>query len=107
MADFDVHATTGRNSRGTPYVVVVQSARFDQRLGRVVVPLVVPDSPQRLDTTLKPRFRIEGRTVYLNPLGILTVPIAALGRHVASLADDASNSAIINAIDAVITRAYG
>jgi len=26
---------------------------------------------------------------------------------VASLADDASSSAIINAIDAVITRAYG
>jgi hypothetical protein len=26
---------------------------------------------------------------------------------VASLADDASNSSIINAIDAVITRAYG
>jgi toxin CcdB len=107
MAQFDVHAATGRNSRGTPYVVVVQSARFDQRLSRVVVPLVVLDSPKRLDTMLTPRFRIEGRTVYLNPLGILTVPMTALGRRVASLADDASNGAIINAIDAVIARAYG
>jgi toxin CcdB len=107
MAQFDVHATTGRNARGTPYVVVVQSSRFDQRPGRVVIPLVVLDSPQRLDTTLAPRFRIEGRTVYLNPLGILTVPVSALGRHVASLADDTSNNSIINAIDAVITRAYG
>jgi toxin CcdB len=107
MAQFDVHATTGRNARGTPYVVVVQSTRFDQRPGRVVVPLVILDSPQRLDTTLAPRFRIEGRTVYLNPLGILTVPASALGRHVASLADDTSNGAVISAIDAVITRAYG
>ncbi len=41
MAQFDVHATTGRNARGTPYVVVVQSSRFDQRPSRVVIPLVV------------------------------------------------------------------
>ena len=107
MAQFDVHATTGRNTLGTPYVVVVQSSRFDRRPGRIVIPLIVLDSPQRLDATLAPRFRIEGRTVFLNPLGILTVPVSALGRHVASLADDASNSSIINAIDAVITRAYG
>jgi hypothetical protein len=33
--------------------------------------------------------------------------MTALGRRVASLADDASNGAIINAIDAVIARAYG
>jgi toxin CcdB len=107
MAQFDVHATTGRNSRGTPYVVVVQSSRFDQRPSRVVIPLVVLDSRHGLDSELAPRFRIEGRNVYLNPLGILTVPITALGRSAGSLADDSSSSAIINAIDAVITRAYG
>jgi hypothetical protein len=38
---------------------------------------------------------------------IVAVPQASLGSVVASLADDASNSSIINAIDAVITRAYG
>ncbi len=107
MAQFDVHATSGRNARGTPYVVVVQSARFDQRPSRVVIPLVVLDSTHGLDHELTPRFKIEGRNVYLNPLGILTVPVNGLGRHVASLADDNSSSAIINAIDAVITRAYG
>lgn len=107
MAQFDVHATSGRNAQGTPYVVIVQSSRFDQRSSRVVIPLVVLHSPRGIDSGLAPQFRIEGRTVYLNPLGILTVPISALGRHVASLADDASSAAIINAIDAVITRAYG
>ena len=107
MAQFDVHATSGRNAQGTPYVVVVQSSRFDGRRSRVVIPLVVLDARRGLDNALTPHFRIEGRTVYLNPLGILTVPASALGRHVMSLADDTSGNAIINAIDAVITRAYG
>lgn len=107
MAQFDVHATTGRNAQGTPYVVIVQSSRFDERARRVVVPLVLLEPGRGLDRELTPRFRIEGRHVYLNPLGILTVPLSALGRHVASLADDTSSSAIINAIDAVISRAYG
>ena len=72
---------------GTPYVVVVQSSRFDQRPSRVVIPLVVLNASRGLDNELAPRFRIEGRSVYLNPLGILTVPTSALGRRVVSLAD--------------------
>ncbi len=106
MAQFDVHATTGRNTAGTPFVVVVQSARYDGRPGRVVIPLVVL-SPRDLDKELAPPFRIAGRDVHLYPLGILSVPLAVLGRLVGSLADDASSNAIIKAIDAVITRAYG
>jgi toxin CcdB len=66
MARFDVHATTGRNSQGTPYVVVVQSSRFDQRPGRVVIPLVILDTRHRLDNALAPHVRIEGRKVYLS-----------------------------------------
>ena len=107
MAQFDVHATSGRNSQGTPYIVVIQSSRFDRRPGRVVIPLVVLDAARGLDDELTPRFQIEGNTVYLNPLGMLTVPVAVLGRRVHSLADDASAQAIINAIAAVITRTYG
>jgi toxin CcdB len=106
MAQFDVHATTGRNTAGTPFVVVVQSARYDGRPSRVVIPLVVL-SPREVDKELTPPLLIAGRHVHLNPLGILTVPLAALGRLVGSLADDASSNAIINAIDAAITRAYG
>ncbi len=106
MAQFDVHATIGRNTEGTPFVVVVQSARHDGRASRVVIPLVVL-SPRDLDKELAPPFRIVGRDVHLNPLGILTVPITALGRLVGSLADDVSSTAIIKAIDATITRAYG
>jgi hypothetical protein len=49
MAHFDVHATTDRNARGTPYVVVVQSSRFDQRPSRVVIPLAVLNASRGLD----------------------------------------------------------
>ena len=107
MAQFDVHVVAGRNARGTPYVVVVQSSRYDDRPGRVVIPLVLLDQTRGISTELTPRFRIEGKDVWLNPLGIVTVPKSALGRCVTSLANNASSSAIITAIDAVITRAYG
>lgn len=49
MAHFDVHATIGRDARGTPYVVVVQSSRFDQRPSRVVIPLAVLNASRGLD----------------------------------------------------------
>jgi toxin CcdB len=107
MAQFDVYATTGRNAGGTPYVVVIQSARYDQRSTRVVVPLIVLPADNAGDRSLMPGFAIEGKTVFLNPLRILTVPTRALGRRVASLADDNTSAAIIGAIDAMITRAYG
>lgn len=106
MAQFDVHATTGRNTAGTPFVVIVQSARYDGRSSRVVIPLVVLP-PRELDTDLVPSFRIERRDVHLNPLGILTVPTAALGRLVGPLADDVSSNAIIKAIDTMISRGFG
>ena len=107
MAQFDVHATTGANSAATPYVVVVQSARYDRRPSRVVIPLILLPGGVVPDPELAPEFQIEGRTVFLNALRMLTVPTKALGPKIASLADDAAASVIITAIDAVITRAYG
>jgi toxin CcdB len=40
MAQFDVHRNCGSNRERIPYVVVVQSALFDDYRRRVVVPLV-------------------------------------------------------------------
>ena len=59
------------------------------------------------DRDLMPELHIEGRTVFLNLLRILTVPTTALGDRVDSLADDISSAAVIRAIDEVIRRAYG
>ena len=96
-----------RCPRDIPYVVVVQSSRFDQRPSRVVIPLAVLIASRGLDNETRTAVPHRGKYVYLNPLGILTVPTSALGRLVGSLSDDVSSGAIINAIDAVITRAYG
>jgi toxin CcdB len=107
MAQFDVHANTGQNRAHIPYVVVIQSRRFDEARTRLVAALRTAPRGTVADPGITPRFRIEGRSVLLDPLQIVAIRRSVLGRLVASLADDASSSAIINAIDAVITRAYG
>lgn len=108
MAQFDVHVSPGRDRAAVPYVVVVQSRRFDQLATRVVVPLmVVRTQPATEGLSVTPAFTIQGTLVYLNPLEIQTIPRSKLGRRVASLTDDESSGRIIRAIDELITRAYG
>lgn len=107
MAQFDVHANTGRNRIDIPYVVVIQSRRFDEARTRLVAALRAAPRGPVADPTLTPRFRIGGKHVLLDPLQIVALPRSSLGRLVTSLADDASSSAIINAVDAVISRAHG
>lgn len=109
MSQFDVHRNSGRSAAQVPFVVVVQSAVFDARRRRVVVPLVVGDFLER-DVALpaspvNPAFMIEGRRVVLNPLEIVSVPLEALGPQVASLA--AEGDAIVAALDEVFSRAWG
>ncbi len=108
MAQFDVHIAPGRDRTAVPYVVVVQSRRFDQLGTRVVIPLMaVRNQPKTEELAVTPAFTIEGRLVYLNPLEIQTVPRLKLGKLVASLADDGSSTRIIRAIDELIIRTYG
>jgi toxin CcdB len=107
MTQFDVHANTGQNRAEIPYVVVIQSRRFDESRTRLAVALRAAPRGAVVNPALTPRFRIEGRYVLLDPLQIVALRRSSLGRLVASLADDASSGTIINAIDAVITRAYG
>ena len=107
MAQFDVRANTGQNRAAIPYVVVIELRRFDNARTRLVAGLRVAPNRTVADPTLTPRFRIEGKSVLLDPLRIVAIARPSLGRLVASLADKVSSSAIINAIDSVITRAYG
>ena len=69
--------------------------------------LVVPLSPVRGTVELSPVFRIEGREVALVPLQMFAIPREALGALVASLADDRSRIQISNALDEVLTTAFG
>ncbi|HEX4172911.1 MAG TPA: CcdB family protein [Acetobacteraceae bacterium] len=74
---------------------------------RLVIPLADAAEFSRIIPQLTPTFTVAGRKLLLLVWQIQTVRAATLGRRIGSLADDASSSAIINAVDAVITRAHG
>ena len=106
MAQFDVHRNHGRNEDAIPFVVIVQSAVFDDYKRRVVVPLVRKtilgkvSSPQ-----FNPTFKLGTVAVVLHPLEIVSVPVEKLGEKVASLAEE--GDAILGALDELLTRAWG
>ena len=105
MAQFDVYKI---NRRSAPYVVAVQSARFDRLPTRVVIPFVaLRQDRDMFDDNLAPSIRIENIDVMLAPWQIFTIPVAALGPVVASLADDSVSSRIIRGLDELISQAYG
>ena len=108
MAQFHVHVAPRRDRTAVPYVVVIESGRFDQLGNRVAIPLMaVRIQPRTEGLIATPSFTIDGSIAYLNPLEIQTAPRSRLGKLAASLADDGSSNATISAIEAVITRAVG
>lgn len=109
MSQFDVHRNIGQQAAQVPYVVVVQSAAFDARRRRVVVPLVAGDLLAREvdlpSSPVNPSFTVEGRRVVLNPLDIVSVSLEALGPKVASLMEE--GDCVVAALDEVFSRAWG
>lgn len=108
MAQSDVYRIIGGNRRAAPYVVAVQSARFDRLPTRVVIPFVPSRQDGGMaDDNLAPSFRIDGIDVTLAPWQIFTIPVTALGPVVASLAEDNASARIIRGLDELISQAYG
>jgi len=106
MAQFDVHRNTGKNRDEIPYVVLVQSSLYDSYRRRVVVPLVRKSSLGKIGASrFNPSFKIEGITVVLHPLEIVSVANDQLGEFVKSL--DAEGNRIMDALDELLTRAWG
>lgn len=109
MSQFDVHRNIGRQAAQVPYVVVVQSAAFDARRRRVVVPLVAGDllagEVDLPSSPVNPFFTVEGRRVVLNPLDIVSVSLDALGPKVGSLAEEGDS--VVAALDEVFSRVWG
>jgi toxin CcdB len=103
MAQFDVHRNPGRHRDSIPFVVIVQSSLYDDYRRRVVVPLV---RESRLGKVANPRFnptfQIEGESVVLHPLEIVSVATENLGDRVDSL--HVSGDKIIAALDELLTR---
>ncbi|MDR2207572.1 MAG: CcdB family protein [Azoarcus sp.] len=108
MAQFDVHRNKGGQKDSIPFVVVVQSARFDAYRRRVVVPLVLRQYAPGASISgsrMNPIFRIGGVEVVLNPLQIVSVATDQLGAVAGSLADQGQQ--ITDAMDELMTRAWG
>jgi toxin CcdB len=104
MAQFDVHRNPGPQKAVIPYVVVVQSKRFDLAHRRVVIPLVLADAIRGPDPILNPAFEIEGVPVVLNPLHVVSIAVERMGDRVGSLKTQGDR--VIAAIDLLITRAW-
>ncbi|MBS0394159.1 MAG: CcdB family protein [Proteobacteria bacterium] len=104
MAQCDVHRNTGRHADVIPYVVIVQSSRFDGFRRRVVVPLVRATANGKVALpSLNPSFRIRGAAVVLHPLEIVSVATDQLGAKVGSLVGQGPE--IVAALDELLTRA--
>lgn len=78
MGQFDVHRNTGAQKAVIPYVVVVQSRRFDVSRRRVVIPLVLRSAAPTADPQLNPAFDVEGNAVVLHPLDMVSVAVDRL-----------------------------
>ena len=105
MAQFDVHRNTGVHKDSIPFVVIVQSAQFDDYRRRVVVPLVRSSALGKIShATFNPTFKIRGATVVLHPLEIVSIPVDKLGALVGSLSEQ--SQLIAAALDELLTRAW-
>ena len=102
MAQFDVHRNVGKHRNTIPFVVVVQSAQFDEYRRRVVVPLVRSTAIGKIGyARFNPIFKIRGTSVVLHPLEMVSVPIEQLGPCIGSLRDKSQQ--IIAALDELLS----
>lgn len=103
MTQFDVHRNPGRHRDTIPFVVIVQSTLYDDYRRRVVVPLVRESALGKVaNPRFNPTFRIEGQSVVLHPLEIVSVARENLGERVDSL--HAVADQIVAALDELLTK---
>lgn len=106
MTQFDVHRNSGRHRDAIPYVVVVQSALFDDYGRRAVVPLVKASAVGKItNPRFNPTFKIGRVSVVLHPLEIVSVAVDKLGKPIASLAKESDR--VMAALDDLLARAWG
>lgn len=96
MARFDVYPRT----EGEGYLLDCQADVLQHFETRFVVPLF-PASGAKRATRLHPVFEVREESVIMVTQLAAAVPVRALGRPVASLADQ--HAAIMNALDMLIT----
>jgi toxin CcdB len=106
MAQFDVHRNSGKHRDSIPYVVIVQSALFDDYGRRVVVPLVKASVVGKIaNPRFNPTFKIGRTSVVLHPLEMVSVSLDKLGNPIGSLIEESDR--IVGALDALLGRSWG
>lgn len=105
MAQFDVHRNLGLHKDSIPFVVVIQSAQFDNYRRRVVVPLVRASALGKVShASFNPTFKIRGTSAVLHPLEMVSIPVDKLGTLVGNLSEQGQQ--IVAALDELFTRAW-
>jgi hypothetical protein len=98
---FDVYRYPLKGGRDLrPYLVVVQHAFFEDRLSRVVAPLVVANAI-RPEPRLNPQILVLGKPFHLSPTEIFTISVKSLRDHVSNV--EADRDRIVAALDLVFT----
>lgn len=105
MAQFDVRENRGPNRFARPFVVLLQSARFDRFDRRLVAPLARLTVMAVPRSEITPHLVVAGETMALLALELTSVEAVRLGPFIASIAVESGR--IIAAIDEVIATAYG
>ncbi|WP_448206198.1 CcdB family protein [Azospirillum sp. sgz302134] len=104
MAQFDVHRNRSAARTGIPYLLLIQSRRFDESGRRVVVPLLDARLVRVAEPSFTPTLIVEDCKVVVHPLQIVSIPATYLGAFVGSVADKGDR--IIAALDLLISRAW-
>jgi toxin CcdB len=81
----------------------------DEHRRRVVVPLArrttLPAHTRTAGSRMHPVFEVDGITLVLHPLDLVSVAVDQLGSHGASLAEFSQD--IADALDELLTRSWG
>lgn len=95
----------GRQREAIPYLVVLQSTRFEGATTRFVAPLILANQANVREHYLAPRFMIEGTLVVMDVFNLATLPVERLGQPVTALADEDSRARLIRALDELVSQA--
>ena len=103
VCEIRVHRNTGIQKDSIPFVVIVQSAQFDNYRRRVMVPLVRASALGKIShQSFNPTFKIRSTSVVLHPLEMVSIPLDRLGVLVGSLSEQ--SQLIVAALDELFTR---
>ena len=105
MRQFDILRNPGRGHDAIPFLVVLQSSRFDRATTRFVAPLILARHANIQEHYLAPRFTVAGLDVVLDVFNLATVPVNRLQAPVATLADEQSRAKLIRALDELVSQA--